>query len=74
MANVGADLQNQRFELSLNGTIIDNFNGWTWEAGLNLYSNHNELKNWHQVLRDEANWWFVGSPINAIYDYNKIGL
>ena len=74
MANVGKT-QNKGFELSLNGTIIDNFNGWTWEAGLNLYSNHNELKELASgSLRDEANWWFVGSPINVIYDYNKIGL
>src|SRR5574344_1274217 len=74
MANVGKT-QNKGFELSLNGTIIDNLNGWTWEAGLNLYSNHNELKELASgSLRDEANWWFVGSPINVIYDYNKIGL
>src|SRR5690606_33113028 len=24
--------------------------------------------------RDEGNWWFVGKPINVIYDYEKIGL
>lgn len=74
MANVGKT-QNKGFELSLNGTIIDDLNGWTWEAGLNLYSNHNELKELASgATRDESNWWFVGSPINVIYDYNKIGL
>lgn len=24
--------------------------------------------------RDEANWWFVGHPIDVIYDYKKVGL
>ncbi len=41
-ANVG-ETQNKGWELSLNGVILDNFNGWTWEAGINLYSNRNKL-------------------------------
>lgn len=42
MANIGKT-QNKGFELSLNGVILDNLNGWTWEAGVNLYSNKNKL-------------------------------
>ncbi|MEA4850906.1 MAG: SusC/RagA family TonB-linked outer membrane protein, partial [Paludibacter sp.] len=38
MANVG-ETQNKGFELSLNGVILDNVNGWNWTAGINLYSN-----------------------------------
>lgn len=73
-ANIGAT-QNKGFELSLNGVIIDNKNGWTWEAGVNLYANRNELKELSSgQTRDEANGWFVGHNINAIYDYEKIGL
>ncbi len=26
------------------------------------------------ATRDESNWWFVGEPINVIYDYEKIGI
>src|SRR5258708_40153815 len=26
------------------------------------------------VAADQVNWWFVGHPINVIYDYKKIGL
>lgn len=73
-ANIG-ETQNKGFELSLNGIILDNVNGWTWEAGLNLYSNHNKLVALASGQdRDEGNGWFVGHNINAIYDYEKIGL
>lgn len=73
-ANIGAT-ENKGFELSLNGTIIDNKNGWTWEAGFNFYTNNNKLVSLASgQTRDEANWWFVGHNINAIYDYEKIGL
>src|SRR5690606_29150488 len=55
--------------------ILDNHNGWTWEAGVNLYSNKNKLVALASGAdRDEGNWWFVGHPINVIYDYEKIGL
>lgn len=74
MANIGKS-ENRGIEVSLNGTILDNFHGWTWDAGINLYSNHNELTALASgATKDESNWWFVGSPINVIYDYEKIGL
>jgi TonB-linked SusC/RagA family outer membrane protein len=74
MANIG-ETQNKGFEISLNGIIIDDLNGWTWEAGINLYSNKNELVALASGQdRDESNWWFVGHPINVIYDYERIGL
>ena len=73
-ANIGAT-QNKGFELSLNGTILNNVNGWTWEAGVNFYTNSNKLVSLASgQTRDENNWWFVGHNINAIYDYKKIGL
>jgi TonB-linked SusC/RagA family outer membrane protein len=73
-ANIGKT-QNKGFEISLNGTILDNVNGWTWEAGINLYSNRNKLTALASgQTRDEGNGWFVGHNINAIYDYKMIGL
>ncbi|WP_210465355.1 SusC/RagA family TonB-linked outer membrane protein [Rufibacter roseolus] len=72
--NIGAT-QNKGVELSLNGVILDNLNGWTWEAGVNMYGNRNKIVSLASgSTRDEANWWFVGEPINVIYDYEKIGL
>ena len=74
MANIG-ETGNKGFELSLNGTILDNLNGWTWEAGVNVYTNQNKLLALASgQTRDEGNSWFVGHPIDAIYDYKKIGL
>jgi TonB-linked SusC/RagA family outer membrane protein len=74
MANIGKT-RNKGFEFSVNGTILDNYNGWTWEAGLNFYTNKNELISLASgSKRDESNWWFVGHPINVIYDYQKVGI
>ena len=73
-ANVG-QTQNKGFELTLNGTILDNVNGWTWEAGVNFYTNRNKLVALASgQTRDEANAWFVGHNINSIFDYEKVGL
>ena len=73
-ANVGST-QNKGIELSLNGVILDNLNGWTWEAGFNVYANRNRITALAGTQpSDEANWWFVGKPINVVYDYEKIGL
>lgn len=72
--NIGTT-QNKGFELTLNGTIINNPNGVTWDAGLNFYINNNKLTSLASgQTRDEGNWWFVGHNINAIFDYKKIGL
>jgi len=72
--NVGRT-QNKGIEVSLNGTIVNDRNGWTWDAGLNFYANRNELVSLTSGLeRNEGNWWFVGHPIDVIFDYERIGL
>jgi hypothetical protein len=73
-ANIG-ETQNKGVELSLNGVILENLNGWTWEAGVNMYANRNKLVALASgAERDESNWWFVGNPINVIFDYEREGL
>ena len=73
-ANIG-ETQNKGIEFTLNGTILDDVNGWTWDAGVNFYTNNNELVALASgQTRDEGNAWFVGYSINSIYDYEKIGL
>jgi len=73
-ANVG-QTQNKGWEASLNGVILDNFNGWTWEAGVNIYGNSNKLTALASgQSKDETNWWFVGHNVNVIYDYKNIGI
>lgn len=75
-ANIGKT-ENKGFEASVNGVIIDKKNGWTWEAGVNISLNRNkltELASADKKGRDEYNGWFVGYPIDALYDYEKVGL
>ncbi|WP_431242539.1 SusC/RagA family TonB-linked outer membrane protein [Flavobacterium sp. P21] len=73
-ANIG-QTQNKGYEFTLNGAIFDNPNGWSWDVGVNFYSNKNKLVALSSgQTRDENNWWFVGHPIDVIFDYEKIGL
>ena len=74
--NIG-NTENKGFEFTLNGIIIDNKNGWNWEAGINFYANRNKLTKLTGAgddERDEGNLWFVGHPIDVIYDYEYVGL
>ena len=74
MGNVGKT-QNKGVEFTINGTILDNLNGWTWDASVNISANRNKITSLASGQdRDEANNWFVGYPIDVIYDYEKIGL
>lgn len=72
--NIGST-QNKGLEFSLNGVILENADGLTWEAGVNFYVNRNKLVSLASGQeKDEANNWFVGHPINVVYDYKYIGL
>ncbi|MBR5728666.1 MAG: TonB-dependent receptor [Prevotella sp.] len=78
--NIG-NTENKGWELTLNGIILDNKNGWNWDAGINLYANRNKLTKLTGALDengnpapDEGNRWFPGYPIDVIYDYEYVGL
>lgn len=74
VANVGKT-RNKGFEFSITGVIIDHMNGWNWDLGVNLYANRNELVELASGSKqDISNRWFVGHPIDVIYDYKNIGL
>jgi TonB-linked SusC/RagA family outer membrane protein len=74
MSNVGKT-QNKGIEFSLNGTILDNYNGFTWDVGVNLSANKNKLVSLASgQQKDEGNLFFVGHSINSIYDYKKVGI
>jgi TonB-linked SusC/RagA family outer membrane protein len=73
-ANVG-NTQNKGIEFSIDGTILKTQSGVTWDAGVNMSFNRNKVTQLASgVTADQTNWWFVGHPINVIYDYKKIGL
>ena len=73
-ANIG-ETTNKGWEFSLKGRILDNYNGWTWDAGINFYTNKNEIVALNSGQdRDEGNWWFKGYPLNVNYGYEYAGL
>ncbi|WP_449398538.1 SusC/RagA family TonB-linked outer membrane protein [Chryseobacterium wanjuense] len=70
-----AETENKGWEFSLNGTILDNPDGFSLDAGFNLYTNKNKILALASGIdRDVNNLWFVGHNINALYDYQYIGL
>jgi TonB-dependent starch-binding outer membrane protein SusC len=72
--NIG-ETENKGFELSLNGSIIKDRNGLYWNLGFNLYANRNKIVSLASGQEyDKGNGWFVGQPIDAIYDFKKIGI
>jgi len=72
-ANIGKT-QNKGFEFTVNGTIIDR-GDWNWTAGLNFYVNHNKLVALADGQTENVDMcWFVGYPINCLYDYEYDGL
>jgi TonB-linked SusC/RagA family outer membrane protein len=74
VGNVG-QTQNKGWEFSLNGAILDNTDGVTWDAGFNVYGNKNKLVALESgKTEDKNNWWFVGQPLNVIYDFKKVGI
>jgi hypothetical protein len=55
IVNAG-DIQNKGFELMLNGTILDNPDGFSWEMSLNYSKNENSIKE----LTDDVNQYGLG--------------
>ena len=73
-ANIGKT-QNKGLELSLNAAIVQNNNGFSWDLGVNVYGNRNKIVELASgVEKDEGNVWFVGHPIDVIFDYKKTGI
>jgi TonB-linked SusC/RagA family outer membrane protein len=74
--NIGRT-ENKGMEFTLHGSIFRPANpgGFSWDVDYNLSFNRNKLLSLASgVNQDEGNGWFVGHPINVIYDYNKIGI
>jgi len=70
-----AESENKGWELALNGVIVNNPDGFSWDAGVNFYTNKNQILSLASgTQRDENNLWFVGHNINALYDYQYVGL
>ena len=71
--NIGKT-RNTGVELSLTGLLISNRN-LQWEVNLGLAYNDNKILELANGKNDDiTNKWFIGQPINVMYDYVKTGI
>lgn len=63
-------------EISLSGLIIQSPSGFNWSVDLNYFMNREEITELTTPTdkNNLGNGWFVGQPLNVIYDYKKIGI
>ncbi|MDR0605226.1 MAG: TonB-dependent receptor [Bacteroidales bacterium] len=74
LTNVGKT-QNKGIEISLHTINFRNDNGFNWDMDLAFSLNRSKILALNSgVERIEDSGWFVGSPIDVIYDYKKIGI
>lgn len=73
--NIGKT-EGKGIELMLSADIIRSAkDGFSWDMDVNFTSHNEKITELTEgVTEDEGNGWFVGSPVNVIYDYNKIGI
>ncbi|MDR1985069.1 MAG: TonB-dependent receptor [Prevotellaceae bacterium] len=72
--NVG-QTQNKGIELSVHSVNFKSEKGFNWDMDVNFYLNRSKIIALNAgVDRNEGNGWFVGSPIDVIYDYKQIGI
>jgi len=71
--NIGK-LKNVGFEVALN-TIPVRTEDFTWRLGLNFSTNKNEIVDLYGNQEDDVqNQWFIGEPLNVIYDFEFDGI
>jgi TonB-linked SusC/RagA family outer membrane protein len=72
--NIGKT-RNRGLELYLNTiNLVEDTDGFGWSTDFTFTTNEEEIVELPEGDRDLANSWFVGSPINSFYDYEKIGI
>lgn len=81
--NIG-QVDNKGLEISVTGVILQpkSSNGIRWEATANYWMNRNKIVSLTGVdangdgIEDDdlGNRWFIGQPINAIFDYRVDGI
>jgi TonB-dependent starch-binding outer membrane protein SusC len=71
--NIGS-VNNRGIELALNTINIDKKN-FTWTTGITLTRNKNKILSIYNDTDDDiGNRWFIGQPVNVIYDYQYLGV
>jgi TonB-dependent starch-binding outer membrane protein SusC len=71
--NIGS-VNNRGIELSLNTINVDKKN-FTWTTGITLTRNKNKILSIYNGEDDDiGNRWFIGQPVEVIYDYQYLGV
>lgn len=71
--NIG-EVKNTGFELALN-TIPVTAGDFNWKLGINFSANRNEIVDLYGDQQDDIqNRWFIGEPLNVIYDFAFAGI
>ncbi len=79
MDNLG-EVQNRGFEITLNTTNMSREN-FSWRTNFNFQLNRNKIlhvyRNYDEngdELSDITNRWFIGKPIDAVWDWKPLGI
>lgn len=71
--NIG-QTENKGIEITLNTVNIEKEN-FSWETNFNISVNKNKIIKLYGDNKDDiGNRWFIGKPMNAIYDYKMQGV
>ncbi len=64
------------FNISSQNIVASKTNGFTWSTDFNFSINREKIVKLadESTKQDVGNGWFVGQPINVIYDYTNIGI
>ena len=71
-----ASTESKGIEITLNTVNIENAGGFRWTTDINWSLNREKITALEEPgkLQDIGNGWFVGQPLNVIYDFQKIGI
>lgn len=73
LQNVGST-NNKGFEFSLSTVNIDK-GDFRWSTDITYFRNKTKIVELYQGTEDDiGNRWFIGQPIDVIYDFKKIGI
>jgi TonB-linked SusC/RagA family outer membrane protein len=73
LANLGK-VENKGIEVSLKSQNVNGKN-FRWETAVNFSSNQNKIIDLYGDKKDDiGNRWFIGRPINVVYDYKLAGI
>ncbi|MFN8253558.1 MAG: TonB-dependent receptor [Ferruginibacter sp.] len=72
--NIG-EMENKGLEFTISTVNVRTRSGFTWSTDLNLFGNRNKLLKLNDgFTKNIASQLFIGEPLSAIYDYNKLGV